>query len=57
MIKMCKKSQYYIKLTIQNIDEVIAFAKKINEIPKCKILTPDQRLKIIMSYPFILKTF
>lgn len=54
---MCKKSQYYIKLTIQNIDEVIAFAKRINEIPKCKILTPDQKLKIIMSYPFILKTF
>lgn len=52
-----QKSQYHIKLTIQNIDEVIAFAKRINEIPKCKILTPDQKLKIIMSYPFILKTF
>lgn len=57
MIKMCKKSQYYIKLTIQNIDEVIAFAERINEMPECKKLTPDQRLKIIMSYPFILKTF
>ena len=33
---MCKKSQYYIKLTIQNIYEVIAFAKKINEMPECK---------------------
>lgn len=54
---MCKKSQYYIKLTIQNIYEVIAFAKKINDIPECQKLTPDQRLKIIMSYPFILKTF
>lgn len=54
---MYKKSQYYIKLTILNIDEVIAFAERINDMPECQKLTPDQRLKIIMSYPFILKTF
>lgn len=55
--KMCEKNQYHIKLTISNIDEVIAFAERINDIPECQKLTPDQRLKIIMSYPFILKTF
>lgn len=54
---MCEKNQYHIKLTISNIDEVIAFAERINNIPECQKLTPDQRLKIIMSYPFILKTF
>ena len=40
---------------IANIKEIQEFAKKIKQMPECKTLTPDEKLKIIFSYPFKFK--
>lgn len=42
---------YQATLSIQNMEELIAFARKIQEMPECDSLTSDEKLKIIFSYP------
>lgn len=36
---------------IANAQELYKFAEKIKQMPECKNLTPDQKLKIIFAYP------
>ena len=44
-------SSYTIKINITNIENVLAFASKIQQMSECKSLTSDEIMKIICAYP------
>lgn len=48
---------YNIKLKIKNYNDLLSFAKKLNQIEEYKILTDESKLNIIMAYPVIIQTF
>ena len=43
---------YKVKLEIINFDDIINFTKQLKNIKEFNILTPDEKLSIIYSYPF-----
>lgn len=49
-------NQYNISVSIENIENLINFAKKIKAMPECKTLTSEEKLNIIFSYPIKMKT-
>lgn len=50
-------AMYNIKLKIKNYNDLLSFAKKLNQIEEYKILTDESKLNIIMAYPIIIQTF
>ena len=45
----------YMKVDIENIDEIKRFAEALSEIPEYKKLKKEEKWKILFSYPFKLK--
>lgn len=48
-------ANYKVFITISNMKDIINFAEKIKQMPECKHLTSEEKLKIIYSYPFNIK--
>ena len=48
-------SNYKVSITISNREDIMNFAEKIKQMPECKHLTSEEKLKIIYSYPFNIK--
>ena len=44
-------SSYNVKINITNIENVLSFANKIQQMPECNSLTSDEIMKIICAYP------
>lgn len=41
-------------INIENYDDIINFAKSVSNIHEFSILTPNEKLRIIFTYPFLL---
>lgn len=44
-------SSFTVKINITNIENVLSFANKMQQMPECKYLKPDEIMKIICAYP------
>lgn len=49
------KNNFKLKVEIANYQDILDFAISLSSIKSFNILTQDEKLKIIMSYPFKLK--
>ena len=46
------KNNFKLKVEIANYQDILDFAISLSNIKSFNILTQDEKLKIIMSYPF-----
>ena len=49
------KNNFKLKIEIANYQDILDFAISLSSIKSFKKLTQDEKLKIIMSYPFNFK--
>lgn len=48
-------NKYKIKVDIANYQDIVNFAMSLSNIESYRKLTHDERLKVVMSYPFKLR--